>query len=278
MGGIQTEREQPKKKGFLESMGLFTKIFLIIIVLGILYLIWSALTQKQSVWDFLLNIGGIGILLFLIWLAVKGVLSFLKPKAFSPRDDNFIKFVEMAKYYKPDNLGNLFFVGSKGKKRVLAGRIVGCLGIPYLVAEFERNEKGNVIETNKPDPTNPKRKLPKIKKISVGEDGDTLFIVEKGLLNIKTRYIRCNKEYHTDLNGDVEIDDINPYPHGRFEYPFKQIQADMEQLRMQSVLETLLTTNEYQLDLISMGVDKALTFNPDYLMARKMTSEQIQNQ
>lgn len=266
---------KPKEKNFIGSMGIFTKLIVFIVVIAIVYVIWTTLTGLNSIWDFLIALVQLAVLVALLWLSAKGVMAYFTPKAFSPRDDNFSKLTEMARFYKPNNLKDLFFVGDVGKKRVKAGKIVGCLGIPYFTADFERDEKGKVLLTDIPDPTKKNRMLPKFRKI-VANEGDTLFIIQQGFIFMKERFIRCNRKLHSTLNGDVEIFDINPYPYGRFEYPYKQVQLEPVQLRIQSMLETLLTTNEYQLDLISMGVDKALSFNPEYLMERKRATEQIQ--
>ena len=276
MASQPTQNKPQEKKGFWDRLGLFSKVLIVLAVVGVIGVIFFFVAGVKSIWEFITLLIILGVFIGLVWLAIKGIMTYFQPRAFSPRDDNFTKLTEMAKFYKPDNLGDLFFVGDIGKKRVNGGRIVGCLGIPYLVAEFERDDSGNILMTEKKDPTNPAKKIPRLKHLTIGDDGDTLFIVQKGFINKKERYIRCNRQYHSTLNGDVEIFDINPYPHGRFEYPFKQVQTKIDQLTMQSQLETLLTSQEYQLDLISMGVDKALSFNPDYLMARKLATEQLQ--
>ncbi len=263
-----------QKPGLFERMGLFQKVLIFLfVILVIIIAIGTYFGGFKNIYNLIFNVSivaGIAVFLFIL---VKATGILLTPAAFSPRQDLKNNLIKMSKFYMPDNVNNLWFIGSDYKRRVLAGKIVGLMGLPYYSGEIERNEEGETEFTEDKDLDG--KKIPKFKSIKVSyEEGDTLFMVRKGwFIFAKTRMIRANRKFHSELNGDVDIYDINPVPYGFFEYPYKQMQAAATQIMMQSQIETILSAHEHQHDLISQGVDSAVWYNPYMRMALKNQSE-----
>jgi len=262
-----------KKKGVFEKMSLFQKIIfgllILAIILVVVFIFFGGINDFYQFFTYLII--GIGIIVGL-YVIIQSIGLFFQPRYYSPREDLKTKLMNMAMDYKPDNVADLYFIGDIGKKRVKAGQIVGLLGLPYFSGDIEKDSKGKVVymKTKGVDG----KLIPKYKNIVEIKDGDTLFVVKKGwFLFKKTHFIRCHRDFHSTLNGDVEIFDINPYPYGYFEYPYKQIQKSIGQITMQNQIETIVATMEHQHDLISTSVDSAIYFNPVYRMGMKAGSE-----
>ena len=261
-----------QKKGFFEKLSLFQKALLFLFVIIIMFVIVGiALGGIGDFYQFFFYLSVFVAVCVGGYIVIKATGLIFTPQYFSPRQDLKTKFLNMAVDYKPDNINNLYFTGDVGKKRVLAGRIVGLLGLPYYSGEVKRNEKGEVVYSTAKDFRG--SKIPVYTNIKIKDGGDTLFITKKGLIFIKTHLIRCNRSYHSTLNGDVEIYDINPVPYGSFEYPYKQMQETTTQLMIQNQIETILATHEHQHDLISQSVDSAIYFNPVYRYSLKAGAE-----
>lgn len=265
--------QQVKQQGLFERMSLFQKFLIaLVIILITIVAVGTFFGGFRNFYQFVFNIiilVGIGVFLFII-LQATGI--FFSPKAFSPRNDMKSVLIKMAQFYKPDNVNDLYFIGNSWKRRVLAGRIIGLLGLPNYVGDNEIDKEGKPIYTTLRDAEG--QKIPKFKNIKIGLDGDTLFLVRKGwFIFAKTRMIRAKRELHSDLHGDIEIYDINPVPYGFFEYPFKQMQKDIGAIMVQNQIETILSAHEHQHDLISQAVDSAVWYNPFMRMALKSQSE-----
>jgi len=282
----QVALKPQEKKGFFSKMSLFQKILLFIGVIIILILAVSIVIGGiQSFYQFFFFLIVFSIVAVGIYLVVKAVGMIYQPKYFSPREDYTTKIKNMAIDYCPDNLGNLYFMGDVGKKHVLAGKIKGCLVLPHLVGDIQRyaeeiksldgkitHKKGEVVYTDMK--TFEGKPVPKFQNVRAISDGDTFFIAEKGWLFFKkTHYIRCHRDLHSTLNGDVSIFDINPQAYGIFEYPFKQYQLNLPQILMQNQIETILATHEHQHDLISQATDAGLYSNPLMRFSMKQQAE-----
>lgn len=266
------QTDQVKKKGMFDKMNWLQKLAIIVIIaIGGITIISLIFTGTDKFYQFMFNLAIIIGCVAIIYFIIQATTLIFTQKQYSPREDLKTKYLNMAVFYKPDNVRDLYFTGDVGKKRVSAGRIIGLLGIPYFIGDIKKDEKGK-IKYSKSIGVDGK-KTPLYDNIRLAEGGDTLFIVEKGSLFKKKHYIRCNKEYHSSLNGDVEIYDINPQPYGFFEYPYKQIQTNIGQIAMQNQLETIVATYEHQHDFISTGVDSAVFFNPAYRIAIKQNAE-----
>ncbi len=283
------QKAQKKEQGLFGSMSGIQKVLLLVFALAIFFIIWQFLfggikNFYQFIFFVICFIAVVG--LFIIILTF--ISFFLAPEFFSPKKDYFNRLVNLAIDLKPDNVYDLFFRGDKDKKRVRAGKITGLLGIPYLIGLPKLNEKDEldakgIVVSKAGEPATKhsiilKRRIPVFETFEYGMEGDTFFIYEAGwFLFKKKHYLRCHKSLHGDLNGDVEIYDINPVPYGSlFEYPFKQIQAQAARIMLQSQLEIVLATHEHQADLISQGVDAAIYYNPFFRMLSKTQAEMPQ--
>ncbi len=258
--GDQVEFSSKEKKGFFERMGLFQKVMIaglfIIFILIIVYFVFGGLASVYDFFFLLIIIVGLFIVGYVVLKAV-GIL--LRPKYFSPKENYFTAIVNLAMDLKPDNVQNLYFEGDKDKRRVKAGRIVGILGIPYLIGtpKIDSNGAPVMIKSKLLD-----RKIPVFEKIEYSKDGDTLFVYESGFIFPRKHYLRCNRKLHGDIHGDVAIYDINPVPYGSWEYPFKQYQKDPSQIMIQTQMEIILATHEHQGDYISQVADSSISWSP----------------
>lgn len=288
---MRDKKAQKQDQGFFGNMSMIQKALLIIFGLAIFFLVWQfvfgGITNFYQLIAFAISFIAIAGLFYLIAFFVS---FYLAPDYYSPKKDYFNRLVNLATDLKPTNVRDLYFRGDKDKKRVKAGNIVGLISIPYLVGRQKKHQE-DIIDPKDPDKflakkgepvieysTVLKRKIPVYDGIEYGQDGDTFFIYESGWFFLKKRhYLRCHKTLHGDLNGDVEVYDINPVPYGSlYEYPFKQLQKEPERIMIQNQLEVILATSEHQLDLISQGVDSAVYFNPYFRLMHKQASESVQ--
>ncbi len=264
-----------EKKGAFSRMGGVQKIaFIILILLIVIIVIFVFAGGFQDIYQFLFYIivliavvGGVAILL-------KTVSILFQPRYYSPSEDIKTKLTLLSQQFKPDNVKFLYFVGSNRRQRVLAGEIIGVLGLPEYIGDIDKDNDGNTQYTELLDFEG--KKIPKFKDIEVNNElsGDTLFYVKKGnFIFAKKYFIRCSMSLHSDLNGDVEIYDINPVPYGFYNYPFKQMQKDTNKIMIQNQLETILNTHSHQHDLISQSVDSAIYFNPYMRVSIKQQAE-----
>ena len=282
------EPQPQQQKGAFARMGLLQKVLLFIGALIVLVVVAGiVLGGIQDFYQFFFYTIVLAIVIITGYVIVKAVGLIFQPRYYSPREDLRVKLMNMASDYRPDNVRDLWFQGDVGKQRVRAGKIVGLLGMPYYTGKEKRydadekgHKKGDIVYTNVKDFEN--KRIPVYEDIQPKTDesgktnylGDTLFIVKKGwFLFAKLHFIRCNRDLHGDLHGDVTIFDINPQPYGYFEYPFKQMQTMIAQVMVQNQIETILATHEHQHDLISQGVDSAIYFNPVYRYSMKQGSE-----
>lgn len=273
------------KKGFFERMTLFQKILLFLGVVVVLILSVSiVLGGITSFYQFFFYLIVFSVFVVGAYIVIKAVGMIYQPKYFSPRSDYTTKLINDAVDYCPDNLGNLYFTGDVGKKRILVGKIKGCIVVPHLVGDIERysddvtvngqivHKKDSVVFTDAK--TFEGKPIPKFKDVRAVGDGDTLFVAEKGFLFwTKKHNIRCHRGLHTTLNGDVDIMDINPQRYGVFEYPYKQYQISLGQIQMQNLLETVIVGSEYHFDLVSVATDAGLYSNPLMRFSMKQGAE-----
>jgi len=279
------EAEPQKKKGVFERMGLFQKILIfagiVVILLMSISLLLGGIKSFYQFFFYIMVLGGVVAGFYIILKAVSIIYA---PRYFSPREDLRTKLLNMAQDYKPTNVQNLYFRGDATKQRVLAGRIVGLLGLPYYTGKVKKyqkdvkkdgkiiHRKGDVIYSTVKDFQG--KPVPLYEDIRLTDDGDTLFLVRKGWFFLgKTHFIRVHRDLHSDLHGDIDVYDFNPVPYGFFEYPYKQMQGTVSQVMIQNQIETILATHEHQHDLISQSVDSAIYFNPAYRMALKQNAE-----
>ena len=269
----QIASKEETSKGFWESLSLIQKIVLFVLILSFVFIAWTFLFGGvNSIWELAFILILVIVLFIIGWIVIVAAQLVFKPQYYSPKEDYFTKLVNMAHDYCPDNLNDLYFQGSDWKKHVRAGKIIGCIGIPYFLGKPKVDDQGR-----------PKwyfskllkKKIQIFEKVTYGKDRDTFFIIEKGWFIFKKKhYIRCNHGLHSDLNGDVIIFDINPQPFGKFfEYPYKQLQKDPERIMLQSQLEVIIATHEHQGDLISQAADAGTYYNPFFRLMEKQKAE-----
>jgi len=268
-----------QKEGFFDQIGLFPKI---IIFFG-LALITTALIfglDLGNIPAFMMNMAQVGVGIFLIMLALQGVMSVLRPKAFSPTEDFRTKMINHANKIKPPNCYNLWLRGEGRRARAMYGKITGVAWVPYLTSEIEKDDKGNTVYLEDDKGKRilnklTKQTIPK-RKMVASSDGDTIFIVKKGLL-AKPEIIRCNPKWHSELIGDVYINDLGLVPFGEYYYPSKQWQSAIENIMKQNELETIVQTFQNNLDLISNVTTLSIASEPTYRKLMEMRNEQIAN-
>ena len=260
-----------KKEGLLAGMSLFRKIILFLILLSIFLLAWNFIFGGISnIWELFFATVLFVFLSACAYIVIKAVQIYVQKGYFSPREDYFTAVVNLAIDLKPNNVRDLHFQGSRDKQRVKAGKILGILGIPYMIGEPELDDKGKMKYTKNEELG---ISLPKFKKILLGEDGDTLIVYEHGFLFPKRHFLRCDKKLHSELHGDVTVYDINPVPAGMFEYPFRQMQKGIGNIMVQSQLEIIIATQQHQQDYISQSADSAIYWNPYMKMIQEQKAE-----
>ncbi len=259
MSGEQLQPQE--KKGFFSSLTLFQKALLFIGAIIVLMLVVAIfLGGIKSFYEFFFYLTIFAIILVGVYIVIKATGMIFQPKYFSPREDFFNTIKNMAQDYCPDNLGNLYAVGDVGKRRVLIGKIIGCLHLPYYSGKIKKDAEGKILYTEYK--TMEGKKVPQYEDIIESTDGDTFFITTKGLIFKKTHYLRMHRTFHSTLNGDVDMYDINPVPYGSYEYPYKQMQRSITQVMIQNQIEVIIATHEHQHDLISQSTDAGLYSNP----------------
>jgi len=262
-------KSKPEKKG----MSFFQKIMIAVMAIGlIVVIIFVFFFGISSIYQLLFFFAIAAAILVFGFILMKSASLWFAPRKWSPKEDYYTRLINLAASYRPENVKDLYFMGSKSKQKVRAGEIIGLLGVPHLIGVQETDKTGKPVFY---DSEILNRKLPKYKQFVYGDSGDTLFIYEKGWFIFKKKhFLRCDTELHQELHGDVYIEDINPVPYGSFfEYPFKQIQKHAGRIMVQQQLEIILATHEHQYDLISQGVDAAFDFNPYFKMLSRQGSE-----
>jgi hypothetical protein len=280
-------KPQPvQKKGFFEKMSGTQKIILVILVILVVLILigvfMGGITSFYQLFFYGIIFVGVVVAAYIVILAAGAIFT---PSYFSPRQEFKQQIENLAKDYKGKEVRDLYFLADGMRQRVKAGKIVGYLGLPNYVGDIAKydkdvlaedgsvvHRKGDIVFTDLRDPLG--KAIPKYKNIRASGDGDTLFVVRAGgLIMGKTHFIRCAKNMHSAIIGDVDIYDINPVPYGFFEYPYKQMQLEVGKIQMQNQLETIIATQEHQLDYISQVADASIWFNPMFRMAMKQQAE-----
>lgn len=260
------------KEGNKGGLSLFQKVMLVIVAVGFVALIWIFVFGGiQNVYSVVLIIAFAFGLLAIGYIIIKAIGIITAKKYYSPKEDFYTRISNIAKESLPDNVHDLYFVGSKMKKGYRVGKITGLLDLPHLVGKIKKDKDGKPITIYS---EKLKKTIPQYEKIELGESGDTFFIAEKGFLFPKKHNIRCDRKLHSDLNGDVYIFDVNPVPYGSFfQYPFVQVQRDIPRIMLQNQLEIIIMIHEYQYDHISDAADMGIYMNPAMRMIRDSKQE-----
>jgi len=263
----------------------------IIVIIGLIILfgfVWKTFNPV----DFLINIVGIILMLGLLALAIQGILSFLKPKPFSPTEDFRNAIIRICKKAKPFNVKNVYLRGEDMRTHAKWGKIIGLGFLPYLTSmpikdingkpTLERNEKGEpIFEKKWSEVEKDFIKVPKYKYEMINEkDGDVLIVTERmpfplNLFFRSVDLIRANPKFCSDLIGDIFIKDVNLVPYGEYLYPAKQWQRDIIQIMKENESTTIATTHRNNLDLVSNVTQMSLGSDPTFQKIMLVRSENL---
>lgn len=283
------ENEKPKEP--LASFILKILMVALVIVVGAIIL-FGFVFQTFDPIQFIINILGILLMLGLLALAVKGIISFIKPKPFSPTESFRDSLIRICTKAKPFNIKDLYLRGEDMRTYARWGKIVGLGFLPYLTSRdlrdtngkpvYERNADNSIIyEKEWSQRHNQFIETPKVKKEIITEkDGDVLIITEKNNFPANLFFrgydiVRAHKRYVSDLVGDIFIKDVNLTPYGEYLYPSKQWQNDVLKIMKENEAQAIITTHRNNLDLVSTTTQMALGGDPTYIKIMTMQSERL---
>lgn len=283
------ENEKPKEP--LMSFVLKILMVALVIIVGAIIL-FGFIFQTFDPIQFIINSLGIIIMLGLLALAVKGIISFIKPKPFSPTESFRDSLIRICIKAKPFNVKDLYLRGEDMRTQARWGKIVGLGYLPYLTSRdlrdnngkpvYERNADNSIIyEKEWSQRHNQFIETPKVKKEIITEkDGDVLIITERNGFPINLFFrgydiIRAHKRYVSDLIGDIFIKDVNLTPYGEYLYPSKQWQNDVLKIMKENEAQAIITTHRNNLDLVSTTTQMALGGDPTYIKIMTMQSERL---
>lgn len=280
---------QPK-----DSLGqtIIKIIFITLILLAAGVVIFGFVLQTFDPISFISSVLGLLIILALIGLAIQGLLSFLKPKLFSPTEDFRTTVIRISKKAKPFNVRDLYLRGEDMRTYAKWGTIEGVGFIPYVTSKpvidkdgkpvYQKDSNGKIVmEKQWSQADGAFVTIPKVKTEQITDaDGDTIFVTQrhKFPVNIFMRdldIIRCNPKYHSDILGDVYIKDVNVTPYGEWLYPCKQWQNDIIHIMKENEAEAIVTTHRNNLDLVSNVTQMSLGSDPTFQKIMLAQSERL---
>jgi hypothetical protein len=254
------------QKSFFERLSLLQKIIIFLLILGLVFVIYTyAIGGVQTLFDWIIIlVFSVGLIFFIYLIAFYFENKFARVQYFEAYEDYKTKVVNLAIQLKPKNVFNLVYEGSENKQRVVAGKIIGVLGIPAIYGKPKFDADGNILY--KKSPVLKGALIPDFEKIWLGNTGDYVFVVTKGWFLFKQTFLhRADPEFiRGELHGDVVINDINPDYVGVWAYPFKQKQRDITRIMCQHQMEAIISTYTHQLDYISYSFESGLSSNPYY--------------
>lgn len=286
---IEGSYNKPKEP--LGSRILSILIIVAIVITGLIFLFGFVWKDFDPV-DFVLNIIGIVLMIGLIFLATKGIQSYLKPKPFSPMEDFSATVRRIAKKINPKTVKDLYLRGEDMRSFAKIGKIEGIGFLPYVTSIPKRDQRGKIIhlkdqegkiiynkewsEAHKEWIQVPKPEMEMIEE----KDGDTLFIINKhpfpmSLFSGDQDLIRCHKKYHSSLVGDVFIKAVNLVPIGEYLYPNQQWQTDMVKVMKEDESKAVIQTHRNFLDLVSNVTQMSLGADPTFQKIMLAQSERL---
>jgi len=287
------ERQEPysKPKTPLMSILLTIGIIAIIVIIGLIVLFGFVWKTFDPI-NFIINILGVILMLGLLALAIKGLLSMLKPKPFSPTEDFRTALIRICKKAKPFNVKNLYLRGEDMRTYAKWGKIIGLGFLPYLTSApmkdernkpiYERNEQGGIVyekQWNEKEKDYIQMPKPKYKTITE-KDGDVIIVTERAPFPLSLFFrsldlIRASPEFCSDLIGDIFIKDVNLVPYGEWHYPAKQWQRDIIQIMKENESTAIATTHRNNLDLVSNVTQMSLGSDPTFQKIMMVRSENL---
>ena len=268
-----SEKEADKKKGTWEKIPFFAKIILGICVIGIFYfLVWGS--SMASIPEFIVRVFILSILVFLAYFIVKRFMSFFEPKPFSPKETLHNRLVNLAVIAVPPNIDGkkLICVGSSAFRGAEYGTITGMLKLPLFVGEIKRDASGQIVyaKDEQGEPTSiPERNFVHSK------ESEFFFVCKRGRIVPNFVFVRTHEKYIMSMENDVilKVSNLVPTMSSNYVYPYEQIFEDSSRIMQQNMDEIIVTTFDYQHDLIANTTDAALHFNPNWEYARRMQQE-----
>lgn len=277
-----------------EPLGMFILKILFILVLVIIgaIVLFGFVFPDFDIVNFIVNTIGLLLMIFLLGLAIKGLVSFIKPKPFSPTEDFRNSIMRLCKKAKPFNIRNLYLRGEDMRTHAKWGRIQGLGFLPYLTSRqmrdgkgkpvHEKDEEGKIIyEKEWSQEDEEWIEVPKKKFETITEkDGDILIVVDKFNFPMNVFFrgqdiVRAHKKYLSDLIGDVFIKDVNLVPYGEYLYPAKQWQDDIAKIMKENEAQTIVTTHRNNLDLVSNVTQMSLGADPTFQKIMLAQSERL---
>lgn len=266
-------------------------MLIIIVMIGLIILFGVVFKAFDPV-SFVMNIVGIILLILLLGLAVKGILSFLKPKPFSPTESFRDNSIRIWKKAKPFNIKDLYLRGEDMRTYAKWGKIIGLGFLPYLTSKtirdkdgrvvYEKDEKGNIIyDEQYNNLERAKIKIPRLKQEMITDkDGDVVFVCSRNnfpasIFDRSLDLIRANRKYVSDLLGDVYIKSVNLVPYGEWYYPVQQWQEDIRHLQVENQAQAVITTHRENLDLASTTTQASLGADPTFQKIMMAQSERL---
>lgn len=288
---MPVEGSYNKPKEPLGSFLLKAFFVVIVIIIGAIILFGFVFPEFDIV-KFIVNIIGLVLMIGLGGLAIKGLLSFIKPKPFSPTEDFRGTMVRLSSKLKPLTVKNLYLRGEDMRMSAKLGRIKGLGFAPYVVSRplrdrlgkpvYEKDSSNNIVyekQWSKAD--NAFVDYPKPKYETIEEkDGDVIITISKFNFPMNIFFqgidiIRAHKNYLSDLVGDIYIKDVGLSPYGEYLYPSKQWQSDIIKIMKQNEAEAIIQTHRNNLDLVSTVTQMSLGADPTFQKIMLSQSERL---
>lgn len=286
------ENNQSKPKEPLGSFILKILFIGVLVIIGAIVLFGFVFQEFDPI-NFLINIVGILLMIGLLGLAVKGLVSFIKPKPFSPQEDFKTSLIRLSIKSKPFNVKDLHLRGEDMRTSARWGKIKGLSFLPYLTSQPMRDKFGKTVyerdvltndivyEKKWSKGHNGYIDVPKPKyELITEKDGDVIIITDKFSfpLSIFSRgvdIVRAHKSYVSDLLGDIYIKDVNLVAYGDYLYPSKQWQNDISKIMKENEAQTIIATHRNNLDLVSTVTQMSLGADPTFQKIMLAQSERL---
>ena len=269
-----------KKKGIFDSLSIFEKIIIIVIVATISTIIIFGFSLT-NIPQFILNVLIVCGLLVALFFIVTGVMSYFEPKAYSPSGDFILRIVNIALKLKSPNVHNLWLRGEGYIGRSFIGVINGFAFLPYLSAKNIKDKDGNNVwmkyENGEYIQDKDGNRIPQ-REIVTEKDGDLLFVVKQGFLGMgKPLLIRCHRSLcNPKMVGDIYITDVGFMPYGsNWLYPSSQYQSTLKKIMNQNEIETIAMTHYAFLDLVADVTRLSISSEPLYAKLLNLRSEAV---
>lgn len=273
--------DQENKKQSILGGSLFLKIIVIFAVGLIIFTLLGGIKNAQeAIFSAIKIIFGIIIIFFVF----KGILSYFKPKPYSPTEDFKSKVIRAGKQRKPFNVKRLYI---RGEDMLVYSKwfdIKGILFIPYLTSKPKTDDTGKVILINKKDVNDMpiidkdtgKAVLEPEREMLSEKNGEWAFIGDTGsFFDKKSEIVRAHYSLCSAIGENIYIKTPNLVPIGDYLYPTQQWQDDILKVLTQHKAEAVIQSYENFLDLVSNVAQMALGADPTFQKIMQAQSEAL---